>query len=81
MIATSSREVERRTSKDGGDTDIRPHDHVAEEEPARDEGLPRVARRATHDGGIGRVEAESGSGESICTQRVSRASREVARGY
>lgn len=43
----------------GRRTNVGTDNHVAEEEPARDEGLLGGTGRATHDAVVGRVEAES----------------------
>ena len=44
---------------------VQPDRHVAEEEPAADERLARVARRLVHDVEVGRVEAERGRGKAV----------------
>mmetsp|Transcript_9492 Transcript_9492/g.19197 ORF Transcript_9492/g.19197 Transcript_9492/m.19197 type:complete len:511 (+) Transcript_9492:483-2015(+) len=50
---------------DGGEADVNADDHVAEEDPRRDELIVGVARRLLHDVGVGRVEAERGGGRPI----------------
>lgn len=53
------------TSEHRGCSNVRANDHVSEEQPSADQRLFRRARRAAHDVGIGRVEAQSRRGQSI----------------
>ena len=55
-------------STDSGGSDIAADAHVAEEQPAGDEGLLGGARRLVHDVQVGRVEAEGGGREAVSDQ-------------
>lgn len=50
---------------DGGGANICANDHVAEEEPAGDEGLVALAGLALHDVVVGGVEGEGGGGQAV----------------
>lgn len=65
FLLSQSPRAFRLTSKHGGGTNISTNNKVTEEQPARDQRLLGRPRRTTHDGRIGRVETESGSGKTI----------------
>ena len=55
-------------SSDSSDTDIDSNNHVTEEQPFTNQGFTAVSWRNCHDTVIGRVETESGSGETVRNQ-------------
>ena len=55
-------------SSHSGSSHVDADDHVAEEEPLRDEGLLGVAWWLVHDVEVGRVEGQGGGGQAICHQ-------------
>ena len=50
------------------DTDVDSNNHVTEEQPFTNQRFTAVSWRNPHDAVIGRVETESGSGETVCNQ-------------
>ena len=57
-----------RVAGDRRDADVRPDDHVAEEQPLSDDGLAAVSWGHTHDAVVRRVEAESSGRQTVGDQ-------------
>jgi len=67
-ISSLSHGVPVDENANGGDTNVESDDHVAEEDPVRDQALIRLSGWLLHDVSIRRVETKSGSWRSISDQ-------------